>query len=396
MRLAIVTPFPPSEVTLNEYGYHFVHSFLGKHTVDQLYILTNNLTDDNSYRPLENEQISIKPCWKFNGLFNTFTIMREISRIKPDLILMNIQFMTFGDRKVPAALGLFLPWACRLFGYPSIVLLHNITETVSFKKIGMSGYIVHERLLKLVGKILTRAILKADIVGLTFTKYVNLIRKQYNVRNTFLFPHGNFDLPERLYLPRYPTEIRLLTFGKFGTYKRVEILLDALTMLESAYPTLSFKVVIAGTDNPNVSGYLDSVKRQYVHLTNVIYTGYVPEDHVEPLFKDSTFVVFPYTTTTGSSGILHQAGSYGRACIFPHIDDLMRLVSEEGYDGEYFEVGNVESLVEAIGKLIDDPDRRIQIEDKNYEAASGLPMADLAEWYIAHGRALVKKHKQKV
>jgi glycosyltransferase involved in cell wall biosynthesis len=74
----------------------------------------------------------------------------------------------------------------------------------------------------------------------------------------------------------------------------------------------------------------------------------------------------------------------------------MRLVSEEGYDGEYFEVGNVESLVEAIGKLIDDPDRRIQIEDKNYEAASGLPMADLAEWYIAHGRALVEKHKQKV
>lgn len=395
MRLAIITPYPPSEGTLNEYGFHLVKSFTGKQAIDKMFILTNHLTDDNSYLTSAYEGLSIQPCWRFNGWFNTITIMRELRRIKPDMILMNLQFMTFGDRKIPAALGLFLPWLCRFYGYPNIVLLHNITETVSFSKIGMSGNIAKEQILKRMGRLLTRIILKADIVGLTFTKYVDLIRTHYRVGNVFLFPHGNFDLPERTFLPKYPMEIRLLTFGKFGTYKRVEILLDALPILESAYPAHTFTVVIAGTDNPNVSGYLDGIKQQYAHLTNVIYTGYVPEDQVEKLFKDSTFVVFPYTTTTGSSGILHQAGSYGRACIFPHIDDLMRLVSEEGYDGEYFEVDDVESLSGAIGRLIDRPERRVQIEDRNFEAAKGLPMADLAEWYIAHAKVLLKRSEVK-
>ena len=395
MRLAIITPYPPSEGTLNEYGFHLVKSFLGKQSIDKVFILTNHLTDDLSYLSATDEGLSILPCWRFNDWFNAISIMREIRQINPDMILMNLQFMTFGDRKIPAALGLFLPWVCRLYGYPNIVLLHNITETVSFSKIGMSGNIVKERILKWIGRLLTRIILKADIVGLTFTRYVDLIRTQYGVRNVFLFPHGNFDLPERTYLPQYPSEIRLLTFGKFGTYKRVEILLEALPLLEAAYPTLTFTVVIAGTDNPNVSGYLAGIKRKYATLTNVVYTGYVPEDQVERLFKESTFVVFPYITTTGSSGILHQAGSYGRACIFPHIDDLMRLVSEEGYDGEYFEVDDVASLAAAIGRLIDQPERRVQIEDRNFEAAKGLPMADLAEWYIAHAKVLMEKSKEK-
>jgi glycosyltransferase involved in cell wall biosynthesis len=395
MRLAIISPYPPSGGTLNEYGFHLVQSFAGKENIEKLYILTNHLTDDNSYSSSENDIISVIPCWRFNGYLNTLTILREIEKNKPDLILMNLQFMTFGDKKIPAALGLFLPWVCRSYGYPIIVLLHNITETVSFSKIGMSGNMAKEHLLKWIGKLLTRIILKADIVGLTFTKYVDIIRKQYAVRNVYLFPHGNFNLPERCYLPVRPMEIKLLAFGKFGTYKRVEILLDALQLLASAYPTLRFTVVIAGTDNPNVSGYLERVKRQYAHLSNVVYTGYVPEDQVEQLFKESTFVVFPYSTTTGSSGILHQAASYGRACIFPHIDDLMRLVSEEGYDGECFDVDHVESLVEAIGKLIDDPDRRRQIEDRNYEAAKGLPMVDLADWYLSHARVLLKKYELK-
>ena len=395
MRLAIISPYPPSGGTLNEYGFHLVQSFAGKENIEKLYILTNHLTDNRSYSAAENDIISVNPCWRFNGYLNTLTILRELEKIKPDFILMNLQFMTFGDKKIPAALGLFLPWVCRSYGYPNIVLLHNITETVNFNKIGMSGSVAKEHLLKWVGKLLTRIILKADIVGLTFTKYVDIIRKKYAVRNVYLFPHGNFNLPERSYLPIRPLEIKLLAFGKFGTYKRVEILLDALPLLESAYPTLRFAVVIAGTDNPNVSGYLEGVKRQYAHLSNVEYTGYVPEDQVEQLFKESTFVVFPYSTTTGSSGILHQAASYGRACIFPHIDDLMRLVSEEGYDGEYFEVDHVDSLVAAIGKLIDDPERRLEIEDRNYKAAKGLPMADLANWYLGHARVLMEKYEHK-
>ena len=110
-------------------------------------------------------------------------------------------------------------------------------------------------------------------------------------------------------------------------------MIDAVEILQKKYPNLKFKSTVAGTDNPNVKGYLDSVRKKYAAVSNLHFTGYVAEEDVPKIFQESTFVIFPYNTTTGSSGILHQAGSYARACILPKIDDLERVVEEEGYGG---------------------------------------------------------------
>ena len=40
------------------------------------------------------------------------------------------------------------------------------------------------------------------------------------------------------------------------------------------------------------------------------------------IFDEAAVVVFPYTATTGSSGVLHQAGSYGKAVVMPDLGDL--------------------------------------------------------------------------
>jgi glycosyltransferase involved in cell wall biosynthesis len=119
-------------------------------------------------------------------------------------------------------------------------------------------------------------------------------------------------------------------------------------------------------------------------MDNVEYSGYVPEEKVAEIFQESTFIIFPYTTTTGSSGILHQAGSYARACILPKIDDLERVVEDEGYGGTYFETDNAESLADAVSYLIENPAERLKQEDQNYAAAKGLPMKELAQWYLSH------------
>jgi len=162
--------------------------------------------------------------------------------------------MTFGEGKVPAALGLLTPWVCKLLGIPSIVILHNITETVNLGTNGMAGSKWKEKLFLWIGKQLTKFILKADLVGLTISQYVDIIREKYNAKNVILLPHGNFELPERSYLPEVIEEIDLMAFGKFGTYKKVEVLLDAVKILEQKYPQQKFKATIAGTDNPNVKG----------------------------------------------------------------------------------------------------------------------------------------------
>lgn len=395
MKIAFVSPYPPSMVTLNEYGYHLIRSFAGKPEVDNIYVLTNQLEEDASYSRYAMEGIDIIPCWNFNSLTSSWNIIRKLRELQPDVVIMNLQFMTFGEGKVPAALGLLTPWLCRLSGIPSIVILHNITETVKLDTIGMAGNRLKEKAFRWIGEQLTRFILKADVVGLTISQYVDLIRTKYKARNVVLLPHGNFELPERSYLPDVPEVINLMAFGKFGTYKKVEVMLDALQILEKRYPGQQFRATIAGTDNPNVKGYLDAVKERYSAMPNVEFTGYVPEEKVESIFKESTFVIFPYTTTTGSSGILHQAGSYARACILPKIDDLERVVEEEGYGGAYFETGNAESLADAVADLINHPETRRRYEDMNYAAAKGLPMNELAQWYLSHAQILCSQNQAK-
>lgn len=394
MKIAFVSPYPPSQVTLNEYGYHLIRSFVGKAEVEKIYVLTNHLEDNTQYSQYAAEGLEIVPCWKFDSLKSFWDIGKTLKNLKPDVVILNLQFMTFGEGKVPAALGLLTPLACKVLGIPSMVILHNITETVNLETIGMAGSQWKTNLFLWIGQQLTKMILKADMVGLTISQYVDIIKEKYQAKNVTLLPHGNFELPERSYLPEKIEEIDLMAFGKFGTYKKVEVLLEAMKILEVQYPNQKFKATIAGTDNPNVKGYLQGVSEKYRDMGNVVFTGYVPEEKVEQIFKDSTFVIFPYTTTTGSSGILHQAGSYARACILPKIDDLERVVDEEGYGGTYFKPDNAESLAQAVSHLIDHPEERKKIEDMNYAAAKGLPMNELAQWYISHAQKLmIQKNK---
>jgi glycosyltransferase involved in cell wall biosynthesis len=357
--------------------------------VENIYVLTNHVDDNSQYDKYAKDGIELIPCWKFNSLFSFWKIRKQLKKLKPDVVILNLQFMTFGEGKIPAALGLLTPLICKLLGIPSIVILHNITETVKLDTIGMAKSKWKGKLFLWIGKQLTKIILKADLVGVTISQYVDILKEKYKTNNVILLPHGNFDLPKRSYLPEQLSEINLMAFGKFGTYKKVEVMIEAVKLLDKKYPNLKIKATIAGTDNPNVKGYLDEVRKKYSHMNNLVFTGYVPEEDVEKVFKESTFIIFPYTTTTGSSGILHQAGSYARACVLPRIDDLERVVEEEGYGGEYFETDNSVSLAAAVSYLIENPEKRKNYEDMNYEAAKGLPMNELSQWYLSHAHKLI-------
>jgi glycosyltransferase involved in cell wall biosynthesis len=183
-----------------------------------------------------------------------------------------------------------------------------------------------------------------------------------------------------------------MTFGKFGTYKKVEGMIEAVEMVRKS-TELDLEVVIAGTDNPNVPGYLEGVKEQYKHIPQVRFTGYVEEEDVPVIFNESAVVVFPYTSTTGSSGVLHQAGSYGKAVVMPDLGDLALLVQDEGYKGEFFEPTSVESLASAIEALVTNEAHRLSIAKANYEAATAHPMSQIAEMYIETFKTIIDRKR---
>ncbi|AXO80418.1 glycosyltransferase [Olleya aquimaris] len=394
MKLAIVTAYPPSKVTLNEYAYHLVKHFRQKDNVTEIVLLTDKTEGVKDIAFTEAGcKITVKECWAFNSYTNIINVTKAINATKPDAVLFNLQFMKFGDKKIAAALGLMLPLVCKLKNIPNIVLLHNILEEVDLGSAGFTSNKLMQKVYGFIGTTLTKLILQADTVAVTMQKYVDILEKKYKAKNVTLIPHGTFEVTEvqpDYSLPKGPLQI--MTFGKFGTYKKVEGMIEAVEKVRK-YTGMDLEVVIAGTDNPNVPGYLAKVKEDYKHVPQVRFTGYVEEVEVPVLFNESAVVVFPYTSTTGSSGVLHQAGSYGKAVVMPDLGDLALLVKDEGYKGEFFDPTSIDSLAKAIEAIVTNNDYRIELGKANYEAATAYPMEKIASMYLNNFDKIIQKKR---
>jgi len=389
MKLAIVTAYPPSKVTLNEYAFHLVQHFRKKEDITELILLTDETPEAKDIPFVENScKITVKQCWKFNSYFNVFTVAKAINKTQPNAVLFNLQFMKFGDKKAAAALGLLLPLVCKFKRIPNIVLLHNILEEVDLKSAGFTANPILKRIYNFIGTTLTKLILQTDTLAVTMQKYVTILEEKYKAKNIKLIPHGTFEVSEKepnYILPEGPLQV--MTFGKFGTYKKVEPMIEAVEKVRK-YTGLDIEIIIAGTDNPNVPGYLDRVQEKYKKVPQLRFTGYVEENEVATLFNNSAVVVFPYTATTGSSGVLHQAGSYGKAVVMPDIGDLALLVKDEGYRGEFFNPKSVDSLAKAIEAIITKDSYRVALGKANYKAATAFPMSKIAEMYLDTFKAI--------
>jgi glycosyltransferase involved in cell wall biosynthesis len=382
MKLAIITAYPPSKITLNEYAYHLVKQFRQKELITELILLTDVTEGAKKLDFVEQGcKVTVKECWSFNSYGNILSVNKAINQTRPNSILFNLQFMKFGDKKIPAAMGLLLPLICKIKRIPTIVLLHNILEEVDLKKAGFSSNKLMQNIYLFLGSILTKLILKADIVVVTMRKYVGVLEKKYNVKNVMAIPHGTFEVLKKPTFNLPKGALKIMTFGKFGTYKKVDLLIEAVQIVRSI-TKMDLEIVIAGTNHPNAPKYLETAKKRFNYVPKLIFTGYVAEDEIPRLFNDSAVVVFPYTSTTGSSGVLHQAGGYGKAVIMPNLGDLALLVKEEGYRAEFFEPTSSASLAKSIEAIVTNEAYRIALGIANYEAASAYPMSMITGIYL--------------
>jgi glycosyltransferase involved in cell wall biosynthesis len=377
MHLVIVTSFPPSRASLCEYAEHLVRALAQRPEVTRLSVIADQLPNGIQEARLPGlEHVEVHRVWRFNDLRNAARINRTIQKIKPDGVLYNLQFASFGNRPAPASLGLFAPAITRLQGTPTITLLHNLIETVDLELAGFGANRLRNTAIRLGGKMLTRAVLGSHRVAVTMPRYQDILESSYRARNVFHAPHGTFQRTQPL---PFPSKRTVLAFGKFGTYKRLETLLQAHAMLLEHNPDTH--LVIAGTDSPNAPGYLERIQREYP-ATNVTYTGYVPESQVRHVFAKASTVVFPYSSTTGSSGVLHQAGEFSRGAVLPLIGDLADLITDEGYQAEFFEPEHPASLARALERALD-PERALGLGMNNHAAAMNLLLENVVEKYIA-------------
>jgi len=252
MKICLVTTFPPSQGGLSEYGLHIAEE-LRRNPFLSLTVLADRMSPSQP----ELDGFSVLRCWSFDDPASAYRLLETLNRLKPDVVWFNLLFSTFGRNPVNAFLGLLTPLLARLSGRYTHVTLHHLMDTVDLKDAGVQ----HPRTYRLAGAVATRMLLLSNSVSVLMPGYRKILHEKYGRENVHVRSHGV--LTRR---PEYPDfsrrgnpEHRILAFGKWGTYKRLELMIEAFSLLADTVPNA--KLIVAGGDHPQASGYVESIKK---------------------------------------------------------------------------------------------------------------------------------------
>ena len=373
MKICLVTAFPPSRDALNEYGFHIASELRRLPGVNLIV-----LGDEHAMNAPEFDDFDVIRCWKFNSIRNPWTVLRAIRRERPDVVWFNLGFASFGGKALPAFFGIAIPCFARMAGAYTHVTLHQLMETVDLKDAGVRFPLAY----KIGGFLATQIVLFANSVSVMLPAYRSVLVSKYGRGSIYVRRHGIFSSR-----PEYPDfskrgnpEHRILAFGKWGTYKRLEPLLEAFQSIAARIPEA--RLVIAGTDHPKMPGYLRSVQKKFGNRKEIEFIGYVAEEEIGELLQKSTVAVLPYSSSAGSSGIAHLACTYGVPIVASDIPDFRRLADEEGLAIDFFPAGGVDDLAEHLVSLLSNRERQVEMALQNVSAAMRMSMPEIIRQYL--------------
>jgi glycosyltransferase involved in cell wall biosynthesis len=204
-------------------------------------------------------------------------------------------------------------------------------------------------------------------------------------------PIGAYHEPELL---SEADTCELLFFTTLAPYKGLELLIEAFTRLRSEYPNL--RLTIAGTAHTRFPDYGQDLKARFNGTHGIQWLGQVSEDEVKDLFRRTRLVILPYAASTGSSSVLYQAATWGRAVVASDLREIRKLTIENDLRVEFFENNNVEKLCDSIRRLLNSPALRQAQAQHNFSSIQHLrPKATCHRYVQAFNRALEKRQSTK-
>jgi glycosyltransferase involved in cell wall biosynthesis len=373
MKICLVTAFPPSRRGLNEYGYHIARELQR----DPLLSVTV-LADELETSEPELEEFDVQRVWRFDSLSNPIRLRKALREHKPDVVWFNLLFSTFGNKPLSAFAGLTVPVFSRMSGRYTHVTLHHLMENIDLAHANVR----FPRAYRMAGNLATRMLLAANSISVLLPAYRRTLINKYGGENVHFRAHGIMSArPEPPdYSRRGFPDHRVLAFGKWGTYKRLELLLEAFELVSARMPNA--KLVVAGSNHPMTPGYVESVAKRYEGDSRIEFVGYVPEEDIPELFRNSSVLVMPYSSATGSSGVAHLAAEYGLPIICADIPDFHEMAQDEGLAILFYQTGSESSLSDQICGLLKSPEMAKEMSEQNFSAALRQTMPQIMRQYL--------------
>jgi glycosyltransferase involved in cell wall biosynthesis len=227
-------------------------------------------------------------------------------------------------------------------------------------------------------------LLLSNSVSVLMPRYRKILSERYGGDNVHVRAHGIL-----AHSPKYPDfsrrgnpEHRILAFGKWGTYKKLELMIEAFRQISRRLPNV--KLVIAGSNHPQAPGYVESVARKYSMQPGIEFSGYVQEEEVENLFQSASALVMPYSSSTGCSGVAHLACAYGVPVVCANLEDFRQMADEEDLAIEFYRPGDTQDLSDCLVRLLQSPDGLRSMALQNFSAALRMTMPIVVQKYLRH------------
>jgi glycosyltransferase involved in cell wall biosynthesis len=390
MKICLVAAFPPSGRQLNEYAFHVARE-LQRNPMIELTILADELadyqfaTDDhgksiNAADQKELEGFNVIRCWKFNSIGTPYSLLKTIRRIKPDVVWFNLVFSSFATQEYPVAAfaGLCVPALTRALGCYTHVTLHHIMEHVDFAGAGVK----QERIFRLGSNLATRTLLKANSISVLLSRYKSTLVEKYASENVLVGTHGIFasDPHPPDFSQRGNPDHRILAIGHWGTYKRLETLMEAFPAVLEKVPNA--RLIVAGANHHTKPGYWESIREAQKGNPRIEFRGYVAEEDIPDLFSKTSIVVLPYDSATGSSGPAHQACEYGVPIVSADIPDFRTMAADEDMALSFYKTGDANDLANKLVEILQSSDLQRRMAEQNFSAAVRMTLPHVVCHYL--------------
>ena len=390
MRICLVATFPPSGRQLNEYAFHIARE-LQSHPDVELFILADELTQyefatDEHGKPLKVTEQSELPgfnvirCWRFGTLSTPMRLLNTIRKLKPDVVWYNLVFSSFAtpDKPFAAFAGLSAPALTRAAGFYTHITLHHILEHVDFNAAGVRA----DRMMRMGTDLATRALLKAHSVSVLLPGYRRTLITKYSAQNVLLGTHGTFaSIPSPPdFTKRGNPDQRILAIGHWGTYKRLETLMEAFPLVLEQVPNA--RLIVGGANHHTRAGYWESIRDAQPSHLPIEFRGYIPENDIPELFQSTSVLVLPYDSATGSSGPAHQACEYGVPIVCADIADFRGMVTDEDMAVRFYKIGDPRDLADQLVAILQSPALQRQMAHHNFAAGVEMTMTSVVNNYL--------------
>jgi len=338
--LLVVSAYPPNKGRLSEYAHMLIERLASKGLV------TDVLADVEPTPSPPVDNLRVMKAWTPDDPLSLLKLPSSILRHRPRVVMFNAHFAVFGARKVTNFVGFLMIWLVtkleRMFGFRTMVILHNLPETVDTELFGVKPSFLNRLGLLLAEKFA----LGCDSVVVTVEMYRKMIQRRFG-RSSSYIPHGAWN---DLKSDDPPGDRRdsLLFLGYMSPGKDMRLLATAFGAVRAKHPDLKLKLVTS--PHPSFPLAVNQLKA-LEGIDGVEFIGYLPKEELPSLFNRCVALVLPYLTATGTSGVLHLVSAAGLPVVATDLPELRENLAE---GAGLLLVKDADEMARTLNQLVED------------------------------------------